>query len=88
MRQKGIIASIIGIVALGLIVYLYTVYNQKTVPNTPTATGCRAQTFSQGTTGNCVKDIQTMTNYMETAGLTEDVTSMELKRYPLAGPMM
>lgn len=33
--------------------------------------GCTSQEFSLGSSGNCVEDIQTMVDYMETAGLNE-----------------
>jgi len=37
----------------------------------PPQTGCVAQRFTVGSSGACVRDIQTMVNYMETAGLSE-----------------
>lgn len=33
--------------------------------------GCTTQQFAVGSSGKCVKDIQTMVDYMETAGLNE-----------------
>jgi hypothetical protein len=74
MTQKNILISCLAaiLVLVAIVGGIFLLNHDKTTPTTSTAlTGCRAQTLQVGDSGNCVKDIQTMTNYMETADLTE-----------------
>jgi hypothetical protein len=75
MRQKNIIItySIFALVIIVVIASILILHHKPTTPTTTSnaITGCRALTLTSGDTGNCVKDIQIMTNYMETAALTE-----------------
>lgn len=43
----------------------------RTTSGAVAGSGCVARQFTVGSTGNCVSDIQTMVNYIETAGLIE-----------------
>jgi hypothetical protein len=73
-RKSIIIAYGVTVIILVIVVgVLLAVSNHKTQVATSTnaITGCRAKTLTVGNTGSCVKDIQIMTNYIETAGLTE-----------------
>lgn len=72
MKQKPVfvVCLVIAVIAAAIGFYRYA-NDQKYPTTTATVTGCRADTFTVGDTGHCVKDIQTMANYMETAGLTE-----------------
>ena len=73
MKSKTLITVcliIVVIVAAIVSAYLYA-HSQKTITTSTQLTGCRAETLTIGSSGNCVKDIQTMTDYMQTAGLTE-----------------
>src|SRR5580692_9744945 len=72
--NKVIVFSVCVLVIIVVVVGIFVLNRPKASPPTTTAssaTGCRAQTFTVGASGTCVKDIQTMTDYMETADLTE-----------------
>jgi hypothetical protein len=71
VRMKQTTTALVCLIIVAAIgAYFYKHHRQSTT-NTVVLTGCRAQSFSIGSSGPCVKDIQTMTDYMETAGLTE-----------------
>jgi hypothetical protein len=75
MRQKSTVIaySIFALVIILVVIAIFAFKHKTATTRTAgaTTTGCRAQTFTTGSSGACVKDIQTMTNYMETAALTE-----------------
>jgi hypothetical protein len=64
---------IIILILIVAIVILTLVYFHGHSPNTETASGnsCVDKQFSLGSTGNCVNDIQTMLDFIETDGLTQ-----------------
>lgn len=71
MNSKSLTLTIIAAVIVISGAYFLISGTKPSSTKTSTVSGCRAQTFAMGASGSCVKDIQTMTNYMETAGLTE-----------------
>ena len=70
MNMKNTLIGLLAIILVGSGIY-FLVHGHTHPPATAAVSGCRAQTLNVGSSGSCVKDIQIMTNYMETAGLTE-----------------
>jgi hypothetical protein len=77
MSQTTKLITTAGFVCVVLLAVgvVYTLVHKRSTNLTPkTATsgiGCVAKQLAAGSTGNCVNDVQTMVNYIETAGLTE-----------------
>jgi hypothetical protein len=65
---------ILVVLAIGVV---YNIIHKKSASTSPKsslsskATGCVSQQFNVGSSGHCVNDIQTMVNYIETAGLIQ-----------------
>ena len=78
-RSGGYITVILTIVAvfivLGLgLVYLDRHYYSKTTTADSAkdlSSYCVGKTFASGSSGSCVRDVQTLINYMENSGLTQ-----------------
>ena len=61
------ILTLLILIAIGFGWYEVTHHTTKAIAKT----GCTTEQLSEGSSGSCVSDIQTMVNYMETAGLNE-----------------
>ena len=70
MKQKSALVCLAVLAAALGGFYIYA-HNRNITTTANVATGCRAKTVKVGATGNCVRDIQTMTDYMQTAELIE-----------------
>jgi len=78
-RQSGgyiqIVLIVLVAVVVGVVIFVFLSRNHST--NTPSSyvstpsSECVGQTFTSGSNGHCVSDIQTLVNYMEHSGLTE-----------------
>jgi len=71
--MKALIISAI-IVVIGAGAFFIFNHHKATTDNTGSvASGnyCAGRTFTSGSSGNCISDIQTLVNYMEHSGLTE-----------------
>lgn len=66
-----LILVLILIVALTGTYLLHQNRQQSAKNQVSIRTGCIAQTFNVGASGSCVRDIQTMVNFIETDGMTE-----------------
>ena len=60
---------------LSMLVIILLIIGSLVISHSPSSSishsGCVAKQFNVGSSGQCVQDIQTMVNYMETAGLNE-----------------
>lgn len=61
---------LVAVACVGLFYHKHTTAKTAT-HNAEMSKYCIGQNFSTGSSGNCVSDIQTLTNYMEHSGLTE-----------------
>ncbi|HUD10145.1 MAG TPA: hypothetical protein VMR28_00555 [Candidatus Saccharimonadales bacterium] len=71
--SKGSIYYILGlivVIAVLLVIFVSLEKAHKTQPMAVDKSACTAQQFSVGSSGVCVKDIQTMANFIQTDGLT------------------
>jgi hypothetical protein len=70
-----IVLIVLAVVVVGVIILVFLSRNHGTAkPSSSVAAlngKCVGQTFTIGSNGHCVSDIQTLTNYMEHSGLTE-----------------
>ncbi len=68
---------ILVIVAIAIMVIAFALFNIHRTAAKPTpqaadlSSNCVGRTFTTGSSGHCVGDIQTLVNYMEHSGLTE-----------------
>ncbi len=70
MIGVGLLIAII--VAVGVVFNLVHKRSANLAPQTAVSgTGCVTKQLAIGSTGSCVSDVQTMVNYMETAGLIQ-----------------
>lgn len=76
---------LLGTSILGLILLIIgTLVISHNPSSSVSQSGCIAKRFSVGSSGQCVKDIQTMVNYVETAGLNE-CPFVDAKTLPVSG---
>jgi hypothetical protein len=71
MKQRSIIVFLLILVVAAFGGFYLYAHKQDSTTTSAALSGCRAETIGLGASSNCVKDIQTMTDYMETSGLTE-----------------
>jgi hypothetical protein len=69
MKRIEALIVVIVIIAVGALLFATHHSSNKVTPLA--SSGCASEVFSVGSSGNCVQDIQTMVDYMETDDLTE-----------------
>ena len=68
-----ILVVIAIVVAIAVLLFLNRNHSAAKTAQQPAdlSSYCVGQTFAQGNSGHCVRDVQTLINYMEHSGLTE-----------------
>jgi hypothetical protein len=72
-KFRGLSYAILGILILAIGVTIIILLTKRTSSPLQTTSGnsCKSQQLSIGSMGNCVSDLQTMVNFMETDGLNQ-----------------
>jgi hypothetical protein len=70
-RRTSYISAVVLIVVVAVGVFIFFGRKSVTPSKQVGSNSCIAKQFALGSSGNCVSDIQTMINFMETDGLTQ-----------------
>jgi hypothetical protein len=70
-----IVLIVLAVIVIGAVILVFLNHNHSAAKPSSSASTlsshCVGQTFTPGSSGHCVSDIQTLVNYMEHSGLTE-----------------